>query len=61
MADRFKCRYLLNGECQLYSKRCVADCEQFDNCVYCKYKLKSMGCEPCAHCDALKGGKDGRD
>jgi len=57
----FKCRYLLNGDCQLYSKKCEAGCEQFSNCSVCKYKLKSMGCEPCVRCDELEGGRDGRD
>ena len=57
----FTCEYILNGECQLYSKRCAEECIMFNKCNVCKHKFKSMGCYPCNSCDALKGDGNGRN
>lgn len=43
-----KCKYLLNGECQLYSIACGSDKE----CGGCKWENKKPDDEPCVRCDA---------
>lgn len=55
----FKCKYLLNGDCQLYSKKCVAECEQYNKCSNCHYKLRSAKSEPCGSCEVTRDKKEG--
>ena len=51
----FKCDYELNGECQLYSKKCGVKlhCNLLDKCSSCKYKMLTADEEPCYRCDNL--------
>jgi len=49
----FKCRYSLNGECQLFSWPCKKlECNVFRECSSCEYRHLSPGDEPCVRCDA---------
>lgn len=58
----FRCDYILNGECQLYSKPCKAmeACKCMNECSTCHWKHLSPESEPCCRCDAL-GAKKGGD
>ena len=50
---KFKCRFNLNGDCQLYSMPCerAEMCELEVECKNCKYELSPKQAEPCARCD----------
>lgn len=49
----FKCDYNLNGECQLYSKKCDGECKMNMECHSCRYKMRSYHEMPCLDCFAL--------
>jgi len=52
----FKCDYILNDECQLYSKKCDgASCQVNGQCHSCRYKFIGYGENPCNTCPNLKG------
>ena len=49
----FKCDYVMNGECQLYSKKCDGKCNLYLECAGCRYKMISFHEKPCIDCFAL--------
>lgn len=52
----FKCDYILNDECQLYSKKCTKKkCNVHGNCHSCRYKFIGYGDAPCNTCPYIKG------
>ena len=48
----FKCDYLFQGTCQLYSKACSPQCNLYERCSGCKYKMIPPGEKPCITCKA---------
>lgn len=49
----FKCDYVMNGECQLYSKKCDGECNLYLECAGCRYKMVSFHEKPCIDCFAI--------
>lgn len=52
----FKCDFILNNECQLYSKKCIKDkCKYYGACHSCRHKTIGYGLSPCNACSSIKG------
>lgn len=53
----FRCDYILDGECQLYSEPCrskeTKKCKLFNECHSCIYKMALVESPSCIKCSAL--------
>ena len=50
----FVCDFILNGECQLLSKKCHDKCKMKNQCHSCRYKFHGKGSTPCKECENAK-------